>query len=294
MRRLAFLACVAACGESASAPDASGPAADAIPLPACELDDHAFIAASAKIRPSTEGHDLDGDGDIDNVAGPLGPFVNPAVATQIADGVANLLWILPGLRLPPGAEPNEVLVYNTGGIDADVPPDSTNNLDGGEFLVTLADLQADCTPREPGVTIQDGTHLSGTAEHGTFVTPSGLAESFHIVIEADLEPDGSAMHAVNSGVVGACGADRLPAPGTESGTVLGFAVVLGIQPDFDLDGDGLETIDVENGVVARCHDGSGAVIEGIGCGCDPAIADGFSFSFEYDFVPAQLVGVIPP
>ncbi len=294
MRRLAILLCVAACGETASAPDASGPVVDAIELPGCELDDHAFVAAASELLPPGEGHDLDGDGDVDNVAGVLAPFVNPAVADQISNGVVNLLWIMSGLQVPPGTEPAEVRIYNTGGIDADVPPDPSNNLTDGEFLVTLADLGADCEPRTPGTVTQVGTHLSGTSDHGTIVTQSGLAQSYRIHVDADIEPDASAMQAVSSGVLSACGTDRFPAPGTEAGTLLGFAVAFGLQPDFDIDGDGLETVVLEKGRVARCIDGTGDVIEGVRCACDPAIVDGFSYSFGYEFVPARLVGVVAP
>lgn len=75
-----------------------------------------------------------------------------------------------------------------------------------------------------------------------------------------------------------------------------FASIL--QPDIDLDGDGLELLEVgTNGRVERCRDGNGVQIPALvpdepwTCALDPRMADGYSVAFEFTAVPAKLVGI---
>jgi hypothetical protein len=72
---------------------------------------------------------------------------------------------------------------------------------------------------------------------------------------------------------------------------LAFMVArLGAQPDIDLDGDGLETYEVDfSGSVLRCHDADGTVIEGATCLSDPRIADGFSICASFRGIPGELI-----
>jgi hypothetical protein len=69
-----------------------------------------------------------------------------------------------------------------------------------------------------------------------------------------------------------------------------------LDPDIDLDGDGLETITtVDNQTdIVSCTDGDGTtVIEGADCPCDPRMADGYSIAFELDFRGATVLGPDP-
>jgi hypothetical protein len=66
-----------------------------------------------------------------------------------------------------------------------------------------------------------------------------------------------------------------------------------LQPDIDLDGDGLETIQtVDNQTdIVSCTDGDGVtVIEGADCPCDPRMADGYSIAFSLDNRGATVLG----
>lgn len=62
-----------------------------------------------------------------------------------------------------------------------------------------------------------------------------------------------------------------------------------LQPDVDLDGDGLETYQFDGAGGISCRDEDGQRIDGAHCLVDPAMADGFSVCFEATALRAQLV-----
>ncbi len=77
--------------------------------------------------------------------------------------------------------------------------------------------------------------------------------------------------------------------------------ILGAQPDIDMDGDGLETIEINREgvpwcqpVVVACVDGDGTRIEGRDCLGDPRIADGFSVALDFDGPRVSLDGTLAP
>jgi len=64
----------------------------------------------------------------------------------------------------------------------------------------------------------------------------------------------------------------------------------GFQPDVDLDGDGLETFEIDPASyeVLSCRDGDGTPIDGAGCLHDARVADGYSLCFDLHGIPGQL------
>lgn len=66
--------------------------------------------------------------------------------------------------------------------------------------------------------------------------------------------------------------------------------LIGIQPDADLDDDGLETLhdDDKDGAIDRCVDGDGTEFLGTTCPSDPAMADGYRLIFVVNAVEAEL------
>jgi hypothetical protein len=94
-----------------------------------------------------------------------------------------------------------------------------------------------------------------------------------------------------------------PEPTNFDDVMIAGSSILGIrtqpvQPDVDLDGDGLETYEtLTTGatgcqpVVVACIDGDGTRIEGDHCDEDPRMADGHSVSFSWTAVVARIIGV---
>ncbi len=71
-----------------------------------------------------------------------------------------------------------------------------------------------------------------------------------------------------------------------------------VQPDIDLDGDGLERLEATAGdartppAITACIDGNGVRIPGRDCVRDPRIADGFTASFSLNGVWVRIVGLL--
>lgn len=59
----------------------------------------------------------------------------------------------------------------------------------------------------------------------------------------------------------------------------------GLQPDVDVDGDGLERVMSDGVEILACRDGDGTVIEGPRCYRDPRIADGYDLRLVFRLVP---------
>ena len=71
-----------------------------------------------------------------------------------------------------------------------------------------------------------------------------------------------------------------------------FLVLFGEQPEIDVDGDGLEHIELDDQThIARCIDGDGRVIEGADCLDDPGMVDGYVICLDFHAVPGHIVGI---
>jgi hypothetical protein len=81
--------------------------------------------------------------------------------------------------------------------------------------------------------------------------------------------------------------------------LLGSMMIGPVQPDVDVDCDGLERINATPGdattapTIVSCVDGDGTVIPGPMCWADPRIRDGYSSAFQVYGVFVHLVGTAP-
>ncbi len=288
MKRLALLV-LAGCGGGAVTPDAAVDATR-FELPTCPVDyDRVYVAELTAFLPPGQGADLDGDGDIDNLLGLLADVVNPALADSIANGAATII-ILPGLQIPPSDQPVEITALLPEAVDADDPPDPSDNLTEAEFLLELSSLDASCEPRRPIAIVQDGTTLTGTADRAEIITVEGRAEIGRVQVTGTVTEDGAHLDLVVAGATTTCALERISFPGPTKGSTLAGLVAFGMQPDIDLDGDGLERIVLVDNAITGCVDGDGVELDDPACPCDPRIVDGFSAAAHDVFVPAHLVG----
>ncbi len=293
-RALALIAVVACGGGDVAAPDA-GPDAPVVALPSCEPTfEHAYIERRLQLEGAGLGRDIDGDGDIDNVLGLFASLFNANIQRAIDDGEFIGVFVLPGLVIPPPDEPVTFAGYWPLATDKDSPPDPTNNFDDGEFIVSLSSFDASCRPPPAVPIVQTGTALVGSANAPTLGT-FGLLDLRAGEFEAEVSEDGLAIAGRITGAFPSCGLDRAPAAGANPGSVLrNISAVLGLQPDIDLDGDGLELIvSSDDDQIIGCIDGDGTAIDSPTCACDPRIADGFSASAQIEAVPARIVGTAP-
>ena len=101
------------------------------------------------------------------------------------------------------------------------------------------------------------------------------------------------------GVIQACSLAMIPDPIFGSGSMLDLMLGLGITPDIDLSGDGLEVFTLSMSFpqeLVSCTDGDGTVVPsvpGSPCACDPRIEDGISMAMDFHASMATIVGTGP-
>ena len=87
--------------------------------------------------------------------------------------------------------------------------------------------------------------------------------------------------------------DKVPNPLTGTGSLLPLLLSLSTaRPDIDVDGDGLEKVEVDMSGQLKCTDGDGKEVKKgtfPSCAQDPRMADGFSMTFKFEAGPAKLV-----
>lgn len=290
MNRALALLLVGGCGGEASAPDAGADARE-VTFPTCEPTfEGMWYQTVVEFLPVDQGRDIDGDGDVDNLVGSQRDLLNPLLAARIADGSLIAVFGLPGLSLTPTTSANEIDAYWPLAADADADP--TNNLVDRRFLVSLSVFDASCTPRSPMRVVQTGLAYHAESDGGPFAGQIGLFNLQRAVYDGEVDPAGSLQTYV-SGAYPACPLSRAAAGGDLPGSTLDALVALQLQPDIDLDGDGLERLERSGVAIDRCIDGDGTVIEGSACPCAPAITDAFSAAVRFDAIPADVVGTIP-
>jgi len=292
MRRAFALIVLAACDGGPAALDA-GIDASAVELPACDLAfEHVYYAHRMELLPPDQGRDVDGDGTIDNLMGTLAVLLNPQLATAIAGGSVMALVIFPELQLPPPSEPFEMpMVWPSPVQDADSPPDPSNNADDGAFRADLSFLDASCQPRVPAIATQDGLTFTVAPTPGGFTAQNfgGIFDLQSAAAAGSVTADGAALEYDFTGAYTACGLGQVPAP-NGVGSALGAITAIGLRPDIDLDGDGLEQLVLSGSAIIGCIDGDGTLIEDVSCACRPEIRDGFSAAVHVDAVPARITG----
>src|SRR5688572_28079297 len=156
-----LLLALPACGGGAGV-DAGpgGPTIDAALYPVeCEADfGKSYVLWQFGLVPAGEGLDITGDGVPDNAIGFIRPVVNPAWQSAVDDGVATYLVEVSDWD-PIGPNDAQVTMATYLGLDADDPPDPSNNLGGqGEFLVPADQYDVNCRPlsTNEGASLTDG------------------------------------------------------------------------------------------------------------------------------------------
>lgn len=299
---LGVLLVAAACSAPPSGlgpePDAEPPAADAaVPDadvvflgPAIVFDD-VHIASNQE-----EAHALS----------LLGTLINPQLETAVQDGTLLLGIELRDLDDPSGQSDDAVSVGmltltddDGDGSDNFVPGAPETFTAGAGFIGDTPAILFDDAAIENGVLTARGVAALDLLGD---ILPISILEP---EIEGTLVPSGDGQKVIelyNGRLRGGLPASLfalLPniagdmCPGaTMLDVIAGGCGLLPLQPDVDLDGDGLETVLAEPGDgIISCTDGDGTtVIEGADCGCDPRIADGYSITFELDLVGAVVNG----
>ena len=282
----------------------------------CEFE-RALIIQTAAIAPPTEGCDLDGNGTIDNTASSalndqarqfLSDFLtnrsfqnNPAVALLVFVGRDQQMLTAPWTA------------FFLGGADTDT--DVTDNFSGSEpFYVTMDTLDQFGAPRWA---------VTGSAPSGSLTTALGTTviplpnravlenqEFAHATLTGNLMSNPLGPTAASfrlCGVQTAASFHRIPdqTGGANSNATILDDLVLGYtlggfritptQPDYDIDGDGLETFRDTDGdqLIDLCIDGNGTQIQGRDCAFDPRIADGYTIAWDLTAVRAFLAGPKP-
>ncbi len=322
---------LAACGGDSSSTDAGtdAPVADAS-LPDAEVID-AYVDQDATLDPGdcpesygptgvsstfslgveSDGFDLDGAEDLDGDQMPdnalgandgLRNFLNNTFQADVADGDLRVLTELrdfSGL----GADDPDLTLVLFGGVDSDDPRDTSDDFTGEEEY--YFDRQwvewDDCAPKgEMQISYTDGT-LNGELGSVMFYVSSlgGFLQVERAAIEAELEADVQGARTPSGSPARFGGALTMCSLAQGSGTI-GLSTLhdlvqyFTVQPDIDLDGDGLETVQTDTAGIISCTDGDGeTVVYGSMCGCDERMADGFSILFLLDMRGAVLLGPAP-
>jgi hypothetical protein len=291
---LALLVTACGGGGDGAAPDA-GPA-DIFRPPECQAEfGRTVIFKQVTILPVGEGMDITGDGVVDNLLGRIAPLSNPTIVSVIENGTGIFLLDFTGWDAPP-ADDDQVAVTFYLGVDADSPPDPSNNVDGtGEFLVVDRQFDVDCNP----LTRQAGYMAGGVAHASSGVWQflvEGVGTLRYDGVQLELAFDDQLQ--TWSGQFGTgwtvCSLSRVEGPLFAGGTLLEIVVNdLDLpDPDLDFDGDGLEHIVGDGEGITSCVDGDGTIIEGPDCPCDPRMGDAYSVSVAVEAAPATISGII--
>ena len=235
----------------------------------------------------------------------LGSLIDPLLAQQLEDGTLLLGIELRDVADPlvPDDEDMSVGMYPLEDSDDDL----TDNFVPGTpetFLVPSASVVDD----EPAIHFVDASMSGGELQAAGAGDFDLLGEGFPLPF-GDVELSGSlaftdkGLTALSDGrLTTALGASLLtfvPNPlgegcvGAQSllDVLATGCGLIGIQPDADLDDDGLEQFfdDDEDGVVDRCVDGNGTEILGTDCPTNAAIADGYQLIFVITGIGAELL-----
>jgi hypothetical protein len=246
-------------------------------------------------------------------------FVNDNSTNQMAASPNVMLWLPYEMPDPSALGDQTFRMMFPLGVDTDDPPDPSNSFTGGgRFYVSRDAFDASGSPRFP----QRAEIVGGIlrlAFAGLFEVPLTFTAPPTTVLVSGLRthPQSTGRFLSADGAI--AGLERTWVCGVVLASSLhdvhyqflqdvsvldafaaGFEIFrsrLGpLGPDFDLDGDGIESFsDVDgDGAIDLCRDGDGMTeIPGRDCPFDPRIADGYSFSSQIAATRALLAGVQP-
>jgi hypothetical protein len=252
-----------------------------------------FIADQVIVPPQSMGFDLNGDGRVDNELGQLRMLLNPALADMTHR--SPFLIISVERLMDPQNDPDVGPVIYLG-LDADGDP--TNDFSGmGQFWFTLESVDNDCRPLAilPSGPLVGG-NFAATADHAIIPLAFTVFDIRRAHVTGSIAPDLSALSSVLvGGAATPCKLSQSQQTLTNQSVLDLLVGGFSLQPDIDLDGDGLETfVASPSAGVYACIDGNGTRIDGKTCACDPRMADGFSLALQVTAVKATLLGPAPP
>lgn len=290
---LVFIA--AGCGgsQATTSPDLNMPAD--MTVEGCQPPfGRSYIVTTFTMRQAGDGYDLNGDGKPDNELGTLANFANPKWQDAITKGYAIYLLDVRDLAGPPLVEGSTMALSFFVGTDADA--DASNNLGGmGTFYVPPEQFDVNCmtTAGFDQPMVHNGEIDAKKAELDIVAQGVGDLKFVNVVFHGTMNAD----YSVFSGSVGdvgtACALSLSPS-GINASSLLDVIVgTFSLQPDIDLNGDGLDSFAVDANGISSCTTGTGVTIMGHDCPCDPRIHDGYSAAMDFTAVPAQILGLTP-
>ncbi len=236
----------------------------------------------------------------------LGTALNPQLQSAVQNGT-----LLLGVELreldDPSAQTDEPLTVGMYSLQ-DTDGDTSDNFVAGSpetFTVAAGGFVGDT----PSVLFSDAAissrHLDATGVSALDLLGGALPFALQQPeLSGDLVADAAGAHVIEltgGRLVGGLPASLLAlAPNIASGMCPGATMLdviatgcglLPLQPDIDLDGDGLEKLqDTDaDGAIDRCVNGDGTEILGTDCPSNPAIADGYRIIFVVHGLRAILV-----
>jgi hypothetical protein len=277
---------------------------------------------------------------VDNVLSAAAGYANNLIEGGVVRGESLVLMEIAGLDEDFRGDDREVTVKIYGAIDADEPPRFANNFTTppGESSCCRFNIDSESIPnnqaearfraRISGRRIQaiEASNIAFTLAIGN---PPHQKISFQRARIAGALI-GNSVTGIREGLIGGAipmadlgqnnaspfclTGEDCSVSGLADRTVLDLvAVLVGPQPDIDLDGDGPEctlttsgnaTVDAccDGSIGGRCLTSSGNCQSGIivppvvpsrpsSCAEDPRIRDGYSVALSYDAVPATVIGV---
>ncbi len=192
-------------------------------------------------------------------------------------------------------------------LDVDDPLDTSDDFSGSEPF--YADLDAIDGCGEPKFAFEDIVIDHGVCTGTSSGLPFPLSADSSLVAkgvsgEGTIEPGGTGISLTFCAYVLIADIGREPGPEEAGGltllevflaggAALGFPMLPGLDPDVDIDGDGLERFELDSdGRIVACIDDDTRV-EGRDCWQSVSMADGFSLVLRFSAVPAVFAGRIP-
>jgi len=315
MRRATVVAIALVLGGGLCEPE-QAPSPDAAPL----IDDGGdgfddpvgsgvcFFTDSFELSLPGDGLDLDGDGAIDTTVNAAFErevdYFNAQFRRTVESGSFLSVNEIAGLTEGYAGEDDAVSLkfYRAHDADDDLSNNDCLEPGCGRMVTYPDDLIDGQTPYRSTPTPIRDTRATGPIA-ATFYLKVGdqVVPIKQTVLDLALPP---ALHAIEDmllcGAATAQGLDFVPLceilpdpcpPIIPPGLTLSATIrERGFQPDIDLDGDGLETFEIDPATydVTSCHDPDVGEIEGPACLLDPEMADGFSICFRMHGIPGEL------
>ncbi|MCU1282467.1 MAG: Multiple EGF-like-domain protein 3 precursor [bacterium] len=254
-----------------------------------------YIVSTFTMRQAGDGFDLNGDGTPDNQLGTLASFANPTWQDAITKGYAVYLLDVRDLDGPPLVEGGTMKLSFFIGVDADA--DATNNLGGmGTFFVPPEQFDVNCmtTAGFDNPTVHNGQIQAKKADLDIVAQGVGNLKFVNVILQGTMNADYSVLSGSVGDVGTACALSLAPS-GVSASSLLDVIVgTFSLQPDIDLNGDGLDSFGVDANGISSCTTGTGVTIMGHDCACDPRIHDGYSAAMDFITAPAQILGLTAP